>query len=270
MIYTINEKEIPQGRQKYFFVAIKDNNEIKTIKELSDKKFTGQKTIDIYTSESTKEEIIQKIENQMHIKIKAIRLAHIREDKKIELFGIVLDNKEFARSIKNFPNNKVNHINVDTEMFLRELHEFENTIENNLKLIKDIYGLKSSIYAKACNYKENNQYNYEHRNLLIEEFSQYINFRKWLTRNTKVIYPKIEKNLYPEQITITEYMDNLPSLKEEKKLTIEKLQHQKEQLLRFNRKDEEKEEFLEMDDFERSTKDDVEDWKPRKWKVRKK
>lgn len=269
MTYTIKDEIIPKGKQRYFFIAITEEDKLEIINELPTQKFTGQKTIDIYTANHTKDEIVKQLEKKLHTKLKAIRLGYRRDDGKIVLLGMVVDNKEFAESIKNFERRKVDHINRNSKLFAKELNEFENTIINNINEIERIYGIKSSIYEKAVNYKKNKDFSMEHRILLIEEFSRYTNFRKWLTRKTEAIYPKVEQNPNQGQITIEEYLNNIPQLNtkndelmEEHK---EELKEQREKLLNINIQDPNREEFLEMGDFAPGY--DLGDWKPR---VRKK
>ena len=260
MTYTIKEEIIPKGRQRYFFVAITEKDKLEIINELPKQKFNGRKTIDIYTASHTKEEIVKQLEGKIHKKLIAIRLGYRRNDGKVVLLGMVVNNKDFANSIKNFERGKVDRINRNSKIFAKELYEFENTIINNINEIERIYGIKSSIYEKAFNYKENKDFSLEHRMILIEEFSQYTNFRKWLTRKTEAIYPKIEQNPYPGQITIEEYFKNIPNLNGNNHiLTKEELR--KKELLDINKKDPDKEEFLEMGDFDPGY--DVEDWIPR-------
>ena len=195
MAYTIKEEKIPKGRQRYFFVAITENDKLEIINELPTQKFNGQKTIDIYTSSHTKEEIIKDIEEKIHTKIKAIRLGYRRDDDEVVLLGMVVDNKEFAESIKNSERKKVDRINRNSNTFAKELHEFEKTIANDIEEIGQIYGPRSDLYTRAANYKEYGNYSEEHRILLIKEFSKYINFRKWLIRKTVPLYPTIEKEV---------------------------------------------------------------------------
>lgn len=260
MTYTIKEEIIPKGRQRYFFVAITENDKLEIINELPTQKFNGRKTIDIYTASHTKEEIVKQLEGKIQKKLIAIRLGYRRNDGKVVLLGMVVNNKDFANSIKNFERGKVDRINRNSNIFAKELYEFEQTIENNINEIEKIYGPKSPIYIKAVNFKENNNLSLEHRMILIEEFSQYTNFRKWLTRKTEAIYPIVEQTRYPGQITIEEYFKNIPNLNGNNHiLTKEELR--KKELLDINMKDPDKEEFLETDDFDPGY--DVEDWKPR-------
>lgn len=265
MTYTIKEEIIPKGRQRYFFVAITENDKLEIINELPTKKFNGRKTIDIYTASHTKEEIVKQLEKKIHTKLIAIRLGYRRNDGKIVLLGMVVNNKDFANSIKNFERGKVDRINRNSIIFAKELYEFENTIINNINEIERIYGIKSSIYEKAVNYKENKDFSLEHRMILIEEFSRYTNFRKWLTRKTEAIYPIVEQTRYPGQITIAEYFKNIPNLNGNNHILTKEELIQKE-LSDINMKDPDKEEFLEMDDFD--PRYDVKDWKPRERKRR--
>lgn len=279
------------GKQKYFLAVIDMNNEFKTIDKLDGLKLNGLKTIDKFTSIRTKKEIIDLIQKQYTgIKVKDVKLEYRKDDINTSYYGIITNNREFKECLDKFKNGKKDIISRNKNIFLQEFNNLEITIITNLDFIEEIYGISSKMYARAANYKDNRDHSNEDRELLIEEFSKYNNFRRWLVRNEKEIKIKKEKkdtsNQEYKQMHINELLYKLPDLNAEidelmeeqkkkettsdKELTIKQLQYQKEQLLKFNRKDDEKEEFLEMDDFERSAKDDVEDWKPRKWKVRKK
>ena len=274
MTYTIKEEIIPKGRQRYFFVAITEDDKLEIINELPTQKFNGRKTIDIYTASHTKEEIVKQLEGKIQKKLIAIRLGYRRNDGKVVLLGMVVNNKDFANSIKNFERGKVDRINRNSNIFAKELYEFEQTIENNINEIEKIYGPKSPIYIKAVNFKENNNLSLEHRMILIEEFSQYTNFRKWLTRKTEAIYPIVEQTRYPGQITINDYfgatsvLPNIPDTSDEypddyilenHKPTEEELM--KEALLKFNTRNPDKEEFIEKEDVTPDS-DMIEDCKP--------
>ncbi len=263
------------GKQKYFLAAVTEDGKYIAVDEMDNYKLPGRKKIDKYTSMLKKEELITIFENNYGIKPVDFKLEYHQDDANIYYYGIITDNAEFNECLNHLKSKpKADYILKNKDIFRNEFQKLEELIINNLEAIKELYGFYSPMYSRACNYIDNNSP--EERDLLAEEFSKYINFRKWLVRDEKpihIIKPREESKTKYVQSSIVDnkYFDELPNLTQ-KPITKEDLQEKKERLLEFNQKYQEygidKEDTLELPDFGNIESEDVESWGPRKWRKR--
>ena len=228
--------------QKYFLIAITNNNKEKYITSLNNTKLSSKLKIDKYTSNKTYKELIDQIEKEYHLKPNRLVLKYTNEDKTY-YYGLIINNKEFNQVLENGRiSGKDNHI-TNNYFIEKELYKLLNS---DLSLIERIYGKNTSIYAKICNYKENNTSILE--SIVKEEFSKYINVRKWLTRDFK----SIVKDNDEKQITLFETFPQSMSTTKSRKNLLEKLKEDLQQegkrlIAQYYNEDEE---FLTPDDFE--------------------
>ena len=82
--------------QKYFLIAITNNNKEKYITSLNNTKLSSKLKIDKYTSNKTYKELIDQIEKEYHLKPNRLVLKYTNEDKTY-YYGLIINNKEFNR-----------------------------------------------------------------------------------------------------------------------------------------------------------------------------
>ena len=263
------------GKQyKYFLAAVTIDNRYVTVKEIDEVEIKGQKTIDKFTSNYTKEELLRIIEREVSEELENLKLEYIQDEKNTYYYGIITNNKEFANCLSKMDKKKCDRIPMSERIFNREFDELLELIELYLPELKAIFGESSEIYSKAVNYKKEDKNKREAKEVLKEEFSKYINFRKWLAReeDPSHIIKKEEKKEKGEfkQMNIAEYLDilnRLPNLKEQKEekkeepTILDELKDVKRMLNEYNAKNDES---LELGDFENPQDDvKVEGWEPK-------
>ena len=264
--------------QKYFLIAITTTGEDKNIPIIDDVKITGIKSIDTYTSSVKYDYIKERIEKLYKIKIKDLRVKHISNNGYIEYLGLITNNIEFREALKELipVKKKGQRLKQNNRLFMEELHKFENVINSDIYVVKEIYGIGTDLYRHADNYKKSNMSNLELRQELINEFSLYYNFRKWMTRDIAPLKRKEKPQVEFKQMHINDYFkqpikekpiineenygDYLVPTKEDNHLSYEEKQLQ-EYNRRFEYAGKEKEEYLEMNDYDKNQVDDVGSWK---------
>ena len=178
---------------KYFLAAVTTNNKYITVEKIDGIEIKGQKTIDKFTSNYTKEELLRIIEREVSEELENLKLEYRQDEKNTYYYGIITNNKEFANCLSKMDKKKCDRIPMSERIFNREFDELLELIELYLPELKAIFGESSEIYSKAVNYKKEDKNKREAKEVLKDQMDDRAKKEEELIANCNVIKDKLLK-----------------------------------------------------------------------------